>query len=225
MCTGNSKVATKDGKVLDDFWCQITLWWKKANKDWGSDLKSPGWSKYIDAIIAQERRMYPTDNLPLIPQNDSPGTPQVSERRRPAMPAQGFFDTQNVQREPLTRYSDNHGATSFGTQGHRRFSPGVRTPAHSHSSSDVQSSGGHGHYSSDGHVPPGRASYSLTGPSSTSSQGFRLPSIGALPPAGGHYQHNNVHSYTRHRSTSNDRGHRRPHPPSDSLLCRPAART
>ncbi|KAJ7431623.1 hypothetical protein B0H11DRAFT_2129370 [Mycena galericulata] len=66
----NRDGVAKSGTAAEgnDFFSIIEGEFLKLQKDMGNDWKSPEWVEFIDRIIGRERRLWPSDPLPLIPQ-------------------------------------------------------------------------------------------------------------------------------------------------------------
>ncbi|KAJ7050161.1 hypothetical protein C8F01DRAFT_1179609 [Mycena amicta] len=52
----------------DSWWGKFSAFLAEKSAEWGSDMKSAGWSEYLNSAIAQERSRFPNDAIDLIPQ-------------------------------------------------------------------------------------------------------------------------------------------------------------
>ncbi|KAJ7905517.1 hypothetical protein B0H14DRAFT_2660584 [Mycena olivaceomarginata] len=64
--TGLTKASTSDGKLLEAFWREMARIWGEKNTQYGTDLKSEGWTAYINECVQKERMLHPDDPLALI---------------------------------------------------------------------------------------------------------------------------------------------------------------
>ncbi|KAJ7758593.1 hypothetical protein B0H14DRAFT_3598049 [Mycena olivaceomarginata] len=64
--TGLTKASTSDGKLLEAFWREMAGIWGEKNTQYGTDLKSEGWTAYINECVQKERMLHPDDPLALI---------------------------------------------------------------------------------------------------------------------------------------------------------------
>jgi hypothetical protein len=83
--TGLTKASTSDGKLLEAFWREMARIWGEKNTQYGTDLKSEGWTacvhtcaysffytllmshdSYINECVQKERMLHPDDPLALI---------------------------------------------------------------------------------------------------------------------------------------------------------------
>ncbi|KAJ7862467.1 hypothetical protein B0H14DRAFT_2740189 [Mycena olivaceomarginata] len=64
--TGLTKASTSDGKLLEAFWREMAGIWGEKNTQYGTDLKSEGWTVYINECVQKERMLHPDDPLALI---------------------------------------------------------------------------------------------------------------------------------------------------------------
>ncbi|KAJ7919965.1 hypothetical protein B0H13DRAFT_2319888 [Mycena leptocephala] len=76
--TGAVITQNTDGKRIEHFWRQITVFWTALNKKHGStDLQCEGWTSYINHCVAEELVLFPTDHLALIVGNKSTAASRV----------------------------------------------------------------------------------------------------------------------------------------------------
>ncbi|TFK46158.1 hypothetical protein OE88DRAFT_1739630 [Heliocybe sulcata] len=70
-------VKTKKGRSSDgdDFWSMVTAFLLEKDAEWGTDLKSAAWSRYIMECIETERRLFPDDPLLEMPVTSSSDNP------------------------------------------------------------------------------------------------------------------------------------------------------
>ncbi|KAJ7641157.1 hypothetical protein FB45DRAFT_1021936 [Roridomyces roridus] len=74
---GHKRTRTDDGDVstrksargTDEgtCWKQFEAYLVGKNKEYGDNLKSPGWSRFIAELVAKERGLFPNDQISLIP--------------------------------------------------------------------------------------------------------------------------------------------------------------
>ncbi|KAJ7502056.1 hypothetical protein B0H11DRAFT_1907550 [Mycena galericulata] len=59
------------GTDNDCWWPSFSAFIDAKNKDYSTDLKSPGWSQHIGRLVVHERKLFPNDLIPLIPINEA----------------------------------------------------------------------------------------------------------------------------------------------------------
>ncbi|KAF7344748.1 hypothetical protein MVEN_01635500 [Mycena venus] len=84
----SSQLRDSDDDAESQFWVVVTNFFDAQAKVWGTDRKSFGWSDYISKAVGKERRLFPNDDIPLIPHTvvapQSATVPASSRNNRPA---------------------------------------------------------------------------------------------------------------------------------------------
>ncbi|KAJ7176537.1 hypothetical protein C8R46DRAFT_1213112 [Mycena filopes] len=94
---------------VNEYWPQFTKFVEGKNEEWTDDLRSPGWTQYINVIIAHEKRLFGNDMMPLIPTVDVaafPRAPSTEERPMRPLPTRTGASAKQFQLPPL-RISEN----------------------------------------------------------------------------------------------------------------------
>ncbi|THG98584.1 hypothetical protein EW026_g3619 [Hermanssonia centrifuga] len=80
-----------------DFWGLVTKFIEGKNNAWGVNLKSEGWSSYINQCLAEEHRLFPDDKIPLIPIHTiSPSQNIVAQSDSRSLSPRAFGATSDV---------------------------------------------------------------------------------------------------------------------------------
>ncbi|KAJ7177169.1 hypothetical protein C8R46DRAFT_1078284 [Mycena filopes] len=122
--SGTVKVQSSDGKIIAAFWSRVRVLFARKNKVFGDqDLKSEGWTNYINSCVAQEKIAYPGDQLAAIVGTDVTPTAASSSSRLSGISSPFANDTVN-SRTPIASGSRPHGvhlSTPFGFGGNERL--------------------------------------------------------------------------------------------------------
>ncbi|KAF8187058.1 hypothetical protein K438DRAFT_1973233 [Mycena galopus ATCC 62051] len=173
------------------FWVVVTNFFEAKAKLWGTDRKSSGWSGYLDTAVAQERKLFPNDTIPLIPHIEIPpqsipsvragGTTPGMDRPIAPLPQRGFSGPlQLSRREGMSPFSNSfessmHSAPRMSTPSLFNMSPTpgndhpIRLPALQNSSNF---NGHHADYrGSSSHFPSTSSDHRNTSPVNSSQSG------------------------------------------------------
>ncbi|KAJ7019779.1 hypothetical protein C8F04DRAFT_1321119 [Mycena alexandri] len=148
------------GTDSDSWWPQVTIYFEAKNKAWTADLKSPGWTQLINELMANEKKLFPNDLIPLIPTVDIcvPRAPSTDERPMRPIPRRTNFlgDASKTFQLPPMRVPENaqgNGLTLPSLAG--LVSSANRGPLQSSSAVNQPHSGYDGHFYSSANSIPG----------------------------------------------------------------------
>ncbi|KAJ7048324.1 hypothetical protein C8F01DRAFT_1283530 [Mycena amicta] len=65
---GTASIRRPNTNEADSFWGKFASFLADKSQEWGTDMKSLGWTQHINHAIIEERKRFPNDPIPLLPQ-------------------------------------------------------------------------------------------------------------------------------------------------------------